>query len=143
MQRIAIARALANRPRLLLADEPTGELDQATGAQIAALLERVNADGTALVVVTHDQDEAMSVADRIAVMNRGKVEQFDTPVSIYDRPQTLFVNGFIGTTNLLNGKVVDRAGGTATVVLDAGATLSLPASTDFVAGQPEIGRAHV
>jgi len=76
--------------------------------------------------VTHDQDEAMSVADRIAVMNKGQVEQFDTPVAIYDSPQTLFVNGFVGTTNLLGGKVTGRQGGTATVVLDAGATLSLP-----------------
>ena len=64
----------------------------------------------------------MSVADRIAVMNKGKVEQFDTPVAIYDRPQTLFVNGFIGTTNLLNGRVAALDDGTATVALDAGAT---------------------
>ena len=69
----------------------------------------------------------MSVADRIAVMNKGKVEQFDTPVAIYDRPQTLFVNGFIGTTNLLNGKVAVIDNGTATVALDAGATVRLPA----------------
>jgi putative spermidine/putrescine transport system ATP-binding protein len=92
--------------------------------------------GLTTILVTHDQDEAMSVADRIAVMNQGRVEQFDTPVAIYDEPQTLFVNGFIGTTNLLNGKVVERAGGSATVALDAGATLSLPASSDFAVGQP-------
>ena len=74
MQRVAIARALANRPRLLLADEPTGELDRATGEQIAALLDRVNADGTALVIVTHDP----ALADRsrrILVMRDGQVER--------------------------------------------------------------------
>src|SRR5262249_54648746 len=76
---------------------------------------------------THDQDEAMSVADRIAVMNKGRVEQFDTPVTIYDRPHTLFVNGFIGTTNLLNGRIAALADGRATIALDAGATLQVPA----------------
>ena len=92
--------------------------------------------GLTTILVTHDQDEAMSVADRIAVMNRGRVEQFDTPVAIYDRPQTLFVNGFIGTTNLLNGKVAALQGSTATVALDAGATLRLPAAADFGVGAP-------
>ena len=74
MQRVAIARALANRPQLLLADEPTGELDEATGAQIAALLDRVNADGTALVIVTHDQTLAERSA-RVLMMRDGRVER--------------------------------------------------------------------
>jgi putative ABC transport system ATP-binding protein len=73
MQRVAIARALANRPRLLLADEPTGELDSATGEQIAALLDRVNADGTALVIVTHDSGLAAR-ASRILTMADGRIE---------------------------------------------------------------------
>ena len=73
MQRVAIARALANRPRLLLADEPTGELDEATGAQIAALLDRVNADGTALVIVTHDGTLAER-AHRVLTMRDGRIE---------------------------------------------------------------------
>jgi putative ABC transport system ATP-binding protein len=73
MQRVAIARALANRPRLLLADEPTGELDEATGAQIAGLLDRVNADGTALVIVTHDADLAGRAA-RVLTMRDGRIE---------------------------------------------------------------------
>jgi putative ABC transport system ATP-binding protein len=74
MQRVAIARALANRPQLLLADEPTGELDEATGAQIATLLDRVNADGTALVIVTHDQTLAARSA-RVLTMRDGRIEQ--------------------------------------------------------------------
>jgi putative ABC transport system ATP-binding protein len=74
MQRVAIARALANRPRLLLADEPTGELDGATGEQIAALLDRVNADGTALVVVTHDPELA-DRARRVLMMRDGTIER--------------------------------------------------------------------
>ena len=73
MQRVAIARALANRPRLLLADEPTGELDAATGAQITALLDRVNGDGTALVIVTHDADLAHR-ARRVLMMRDGRIE---------------------------------------------------------------------
>jgi putative ABC transport system ATP-binding protein len=74
MQRVAIARALANRPRLLLADEPTGELDEATGTQIAALLDRVNADGTALVIVTHDAELAAR-ATRVLMMKDGRIER--------------------------------------------------------------------
>jgi putative ABC transport system ATP-binding protein len=74
MQRVAIARALANRPRLLLADEPTGELDQATGEHVASLLDRVNADGTALVIVTHDPALA-NRARRVLTMRDGRVEQ--------------------------------------------------------------------
>jgi putative ABC transport system ATP-binding protein len=74
MQRVAIARALANRPRLLLADEPTGELDQATGEQVALLLDRVNADGTALVIVTHDPELA-GRARRVLTMRDGRIER--------------------------------------------------------------------
>jgi putative ABC transport system ATP-binding protein len=73
MQRVAVARALANRPRLLLADEPTGELDEATGGQIAMLLDRVNRDGTALVIVTHDADLA-SRSHRVLMMRDGRIE---------------------------------------------------------------------
>jgi putative ABC transport system ATP-binding protein len=78
MQRVAIARALANRPRLLLADEPTGELDEATGSQVAALLDRVNGDGTALVIVTHDAGLAAR-ARRLLMMRDGGIESEHTP----------------------------------------------------------------
>ena len=127
-QRVALARALAVEPSILLLDEPFAALDRNLRLDMQIEVKRLQRQlGLTTILVTHDQDEAMSVADRIAVMNKGKVEQFDTPVAIYDRPQTLFVNGFIGTTNLLPGKVTAVVGDIATVALDAGATLRLPA----------------
>jgi putative spermidine/putrescine transport system ATP-binding protein len=126
-QRVALARALAVEPSILLLDEPFAALDRNLRLDMQIEVKRLQRTlGLTTILVTHDQDEAMSVADRIAVMNRGKVEQFDTPVAIYDRPATLFVNGFIGTTNLLAGKIATLANGSATVTLDAGATLELP-----------------
>ena len=134
-QRVALARALAVEPSILLLDEPFAALDRNLRLDMQIEVKRLQRQlGLTTILVTHDQDEAMSVADRIAVMNRGKVEQFDTPVAIYDRPQTLFVNGFIGTTNLLAGKVTSVVGDTAAVVLDAGATLRLPAQQGCGAG---------
>jgi putative spermidine/putrescine transport system ATP-binding protein len=127
-QRVALARALAVEPSILLLDEPFAALDRNLRLDMQIEVKRLQRTlGLTTILVTHDQDEAMSVADRIAVMNKGKVEQFDTPVAIYDRPHTLFVNGFIGTTNLLNGRIAALADGAASVALDAGATLQLPA----------------
>jgi putative spermidine/putrescine transport system ATP-binding protein len=134
-QRVALARALAVEPSILLLDEPFAALDRNLRLDMQIEVKRLQRQlGLTTILVTHDQDEAMSVADRIAVMNKGKVEQFDTPVAIYDRPQTLFVNGFIGTTNLLPGKVTSVVGDIATVALDAGATLRLPAPQGTGAG---------
>jgi putative spermidine/putrescine transport system ATP-binding protein len=127
-QRVALARALAVEPSILLLDEPFAALDRNLRLDMQIEVKRLQRSlGLTTILVTHDQDEAMSVADRIAVMNQGKVEQFDSPVAVYDSPRTLFVNGFIGTTNLLGGKIAAIDGGTATVTLDAGATLQLPA----------------
>ncbi|SEP05542.1 putative spermidine/putrescine transport system ATP-binding protein [Rhodospirillales bacterium URHD0017] len=134
-QRVALARALAVEPQILLLDEPFAALDRNLRLDMQIEVKRLQRQlGLTTILVTHDQDEAMSVADRIAVMNRGRVEQFDTPVAIYDRPQTLFVNGFIGTTNLLPGKVTGIVGDTATVAIDAGAALRLPAVPGLGAG---------
>jgi len=135
-QRVALARALAVEPSILLLDEPFAALDRNLRLDMQIEVKRLQrAFGLTTILVTHDQDEAMSVADRIAVMNQGKVEQFDTPVAIYDRPRTLFVNGFIGTTNLLNGTIAALDGGTAQVALDAGATVTLP-KQGLAAGTP-------
>jgi putative spermidine/putrescine transport system ATP-binding protein len=136
-QRVALARALAVEPSILLLDEPFAALDRNLRLDMQIEVKRLQrALGLTTILVTHDQDEAMSVADRIAVMNKGRVEQFDTPVAIYDRPRTLFVNGFIGTTNLLGGKVIALAAGEATVALEAGATLQLPAIGGLGIGEP-------
>ncbi len=136
-QRVALARALAIEPSILLLDEPFAALDRNLRLDMQIEIKRLQRTlGLTTILVTHDQDEAMSVADRIAVMNKGKVEQFDTPVAIYDRPQTLFVNGFIGTTNLMNGKIAGLQNGMATVALDAGASLSLPAPAGIGLGAP-------
>jgi len=127
-QRVALARALAIEPSILLLDEPFAALDRNLRLDMQIEIKRLQRTlGLTTILVTHDQDEAMSVADRIAVMNKGKVEQFGTPVAIYDEPQTLFVNGFIGTTNLMNGKIASLQDGMASVALDAGATVTLPA----------------
>jgi putative spermidine/putrescine transport system ATP-binding protein len=134
-QRVALARALAVEPSILLLDEPFAALDRNLRLDMQIEVKRLQRTlGLTTILVTHDQDEAMSVADRIAVMNKGKVEQFDSPVAIYDRPQTLFVNGFIGTTNLLSGKIAALDGGGATVSLAAGAVLRVPASAGLGAG---------
>ena len=136
-QRVALARALVVEPSILLLDEPFAALDRNLRLDMQIEVKRLQRQfGLTTILVTHDQDEAMSVADRIAVMNKGQVEQFDTPVAIYDRPLTLFVNGFVGTTNLLPGKVTALDGRTATVALDSGASLALPACDGVVAGSP-------
>src|ERR671914_1734111 len=122
-QRVALARALVNRPAVLLLDEPLGALDLKLRKQLQVQLKRIQREvGITFVYVTHDQEEALTMSDRIAVMNRGVVEQMDTPEEIYERPRTTFVAGFIGVSNLMPGEVI--ASGTASVELrlDAGVT---------------------
>jgi spermidine/putrescine transport system ATP-binding protein len=102
MQRVALARALVKRPKVLLLDEPLGALDLKLRTQMQLELKRIQREvGTTFIYVTHDQGEAMTMSDRIAVMNRGRIEQIDTPQEIYDRPATRFVAGFIGNTNIV------------------------------------------
>ncbi|MEU4405079.1 ABC transporter ATP-binding protein [Streptosporangium sp. NPDC023963] len=107
-QRVALARALVNNPRALLLDEPLGALDLKLRQAMQIELKRIQREvGITFVYVTHDQSEALTMSDRIAVMNDGQVEQLGTPREIYERPATAFVAGFIGTSNLLSG-TVDR-----------------------------------
>jgi spermidine/putrescine transport system ATP-binding protein len=120
-QRVALARALVNEPDVLLLDEPLGALDLKLRKRLQLELKRIQVDvGITFVYVTHDQEEALTMSDRIAVMNRGRVEQVGVPEELYDRPATPFVADFIGTTNLFGG-VVDAAGtGDELVRLDSG-----------------------
>ncbi len=104
-QRIALARALVAQPRVLLLDEPLGALDLKLREQMLTVLKNLQRDvGITFIYVTHDQGEALAMSDRIAVMNRGVVEQIGSPTEIYNRPQTPFVAGFIGKTNLLQAR---------------------------------------
>jgi spermidine/putrescine transport system ATP-binding protein len=120
-QRVALARALINEPTVLLLDEPLGALDLKVRRRMQQELKRIHREvGVTFVYVTHDQEEALTMSDRIAVMNHGRVEQLDTPAAIYERPATRFVAGFIGLTNLLPGVVAGREGLHVIVRLDAG-----------------------
>jgi spermidine/putrescine transport system ATP-binding protein len=120
-QRVALARALVNQPNVLLLDEPLGALDLKLRKQLQVELKRVQAEvGITFVYVTHDQEEALTMSDRIAVMNRGRVEQLGTPEELYERPTTRFVADFIGTTNLLSGSVETAQGGTVVIRLRSG-----------------------
>ncbi|RTL86404.1 MAG: ABC transporter ATP-binding protein [Hyphomicrobiales bacterium] len=113
-QRVALARALAPRPALLLLDEPLGALDRKLREETQFQLKEIQRKTqTSFVIVTHDQDEALALADRIAVMRAGKVEQIDSPVDIYERPATRFVAGFVGETNFVQG-FIRRDGAAAT-----------------------------
>lgn len=107
-QRVAIARALANEPRVLLLDEPLSALDAKLRQHMLLELDRIHDEvGITFILVTHDQEEALSVSDRIAVMNEGKVLQVGTPIELYETPATRFVADFIGENNFIQGRVTD------------------------------------
>ena len=138
-QRVALARALVNRPAVLLLDEPLGALDLKLRKQLQVELKRIQRDvGITFIYVTHDQEEALTMSDKIAVMNRGVVEQVADPESVYERPATTFVAGFIGVSNLMPGEVVSANGGGADLRLDAGPTVHSPHPGGATAGE----RAH-
>jgi spermidine/putrescine transport system ATP-binding protein len=123
-QRVALARALINDPTVLLLDEPLGALDLKVRRRMQEELTRIHREvGVTFVYVTHDQEEALTMSDRIAVMNHGRIEQLDAPAAIYERPATRFVAGFIGLTNLLRGVVEGRDGDALLVRAAAGARL--------------------
>jgi spermidine/putrescine transport system ATP-binding protein len=132
-QRVALARAIVNRPRALLLDEPLGALDLKLRKQLQLELSRIQREvGITFVHVTHDQEEAMSMADTIAVMNQGRIEQLGAPEVLYERPATAFVAGFLGACNLLDGELIARASDVVELVTPEGARLRVP--TDRVNG---------
>ncbi|MFJ5280368.1 ABC transporter ATP-binding protein [Streptomyces parvulus] len=134
-QRVAVARALINHPKVLLLDEPLGALDLKLRRQMQLELKRIQTEvGITFVHVTHDQEEAMTMADRVAVMNAGRVEQLGAPADLYENPRTTFVANFLGTSNLIQAEVDSRSGDDV-VVRAAGDKLLLPGSRCAVPAQ--------
>jgi spermidine/putrescine transport system ATP-binding protein len=136
-QRVALARALVNFPSALLLDEPLGALDLKLRHAMQFELKRIQREvGITFVFVTHDQGEALTMSDRIAVMSEGRVEQIGSPQEIYNSPASLFVAGFIGSANLLPGEVKGSEGGDTIVELTAGHTVRSRTDTDRQLGAP-------
>jgi spermidine/putrescine transport system ATP-binding protein len=132
-QRVALARALVMNPRVLLLDEPLGALDLKLRKEMQIELKRIQQQvGITFIYVTHDQEEALSMSDRVAVMSNGVIEQLDEPRAIYDRPLTPFVADFIGAMNFLDGEVVEAADGG--FAIDAGAGIVVRGRGDAVKG---------
>ncbi|MFF8265804.1 ABC transporter ATP-binding protein [Streptomyces sp. NPDC016562] len=126
-QRVAVARALINHPQVLLLDEPLGALDLKLRRQMQLELKRIQTEvGITFVHVTHDQEEAMTMADTVAVMNGGRVEQLGAPAELYENPGTTFVANFLGTSNLIEASV--ESAGSEVVVSASGTKLRLPAA---------------
>ena len=133
-QRVALARALVNLPKVLLLDEPLGALDLKLRKGLQVQLKRIQREvGITFVYVTHDQEEALTMSDRIAVMNQGRIEQVGDPGGVYDKPASSFVAGFIGVSNLMPG-TVRKSGGGGEVELDSGVTVKAPVD-GFSAGE--------
>lgn len=133
-QRIAIARALVNNPKVLLLDEPLGALDQKLRKQMQVELKHLQRQlGITFIFVTHDQEEALTMSDRIAVMNQGYLEQVGTPDEIYDQPLTTFVAEFIGEMNFLSG-TIERVDASSYVIQSAGASLHSVKQASFFVG---------
>jgi spermidine/putrescine transport system ATP-binding protein len=136
-QRVALARALVNRPKALLLDEPLSALDVKLRRSMQLELKRIQDEiDTTFIFVTHDQDEALTMSCRIAVMNGGRIEQLDEPEIIYRRPATRFVAGFIGLANILPAVVTARQGGVAELALADGEIVRAAASASIQAGDP-------
>jgi putative spermidine/putrescine transport system ATP-binding protein len=134
-QRVAVARALAPRPTLLLLDEPFAALDRALRADMQFEFLRLQRElGITTVLVTHDQEEAQAIADRLIVMNGGRLEQAGTPAELYDRPTSLFVNAFVGQASVLRATVAEEGAGASVLRLVGGETLRLPRSSGFLRG---------
>ena len=135
-QRVALARAVVNLPKVLLLDEPLGALDLKLRKGLQIELKRIQREvGITFVYVTHDQEEALTMSDRIAVMKDGVIEQIATPEEVYERPATTFVAGFIGVSNLMPGKVVSASGGRVSVQLETGPQIEVAGEERFAAGE--------
>ena len=134
-QRVAITRALVNKPTVVLLDEPLGALDLKLRNQMQLELKRIQREvGTTFVYVTHDQGEAITMSDHIAVMNQGRVEQIGPSAEIYERPETVFVAGFIGETNLIPG-TLDQAGGGEVATVESGLRVKVQSDHGVPAGR--------
>jgi putative spermidine/putrescine transport system ATP-binding protein len=135
-QRIALARCFAYRPSVILLDEPLGALDKKLREHMQSEIRRLHKElGATFVYVTHDQDEALTLSDRICLMNQARIEQVGTPVDLYDRPATRFAAGFIGHSNLLEGAVDEaRGAGGEAILLAAGGRVPLPHAGAAVPG---------
>jgi spermidine/putrescine transport system ATP-binding protein len=139
-QRVALARALINRPRVLLLDEPLGALDQKLRKQMQVELKRIQGEvGITFIFVTHDQEEAMTMSDRIAVMRDGRIEQLGSPEELYERPHSDFVANFLGVSNLLDGEVVGRSADLAEIRLADGTLVRAPAGATSGRGTVRVG----
>jgi spermidine/putrescine transport system ATP-binding protein len=139
-QRVALARALINHPRVLLLDEPLGALDLKLRKQMQLELKRIQTEvGITFVYVTHDQEEAMTMSDRIAVMRSGRIEQLGSAEELYERPATEFVAGFLGVSNLLDGRVVGLDDGIARIELADGVVVHAPEVTSAQGASVRIG----
>jgi spermidine/putrescine transport system ATP-binding protein len=139
-QRVALARALINRPAVLLLDEPLGALDLKLRKQMQVELKRIQQEvGITFIYVTHDQEEAMTMSNRIAVMNKGRYEQLGDPESLYERPTTRFVAGFLGVSNLLPGRVSGSADGYALVRLADDTSVRVPSGLVNGSSQVDVG----
>jgi spermidine/putrescine transport system ATP-binding protein len=140
-QRVALARALVNEPQVLLLDEPLGALDLKLRKQMQLELKGIQHEiNITFIYVTHDQEEAMTMSDRIAVMRAGRIEQIGPPEAVYERPATEFVAAFLGASNLLEGTVEAPDGEFGTVVLTSGEKVRVPAeSLNGAAGRIKVG----
>jgi spermidine/putrescine ABC transporter ATP-binding subunit len=124
-QRVALARALVFKPSVLLMDEPLGALDKKLRDHMQTEIRRIHQRlGVTVIYVTHDQGEALTMSDRIAIMNDGKIEQIGSPADLYDRPNTRFVADFLGDTNFISGKLVEVSGDQGTVQISDGWSFS-------------------
>lgn len=123
-QRVALARAIINEPKLLLLDEPMAALDRKLRKEMQIELQDLQRQlGITFVLVTHDQEEALSMSDRICIMREGRIVQIGSPQELYDRPNSRYVADFVGTSNFFNGKVTDQSGALTTVLLENGMSM--------------------